>query len=270
MENNYQSHPEMLRWQFRTLIAELSHVNLHASDDSCPCHQVGLDPGEYCLGKHLLNIYFLAGETANMDADHRELLEVLAEEALKHHETARTIYCEGGEWPDLAQWSRDWRKKLEPYYYSCRAPKRVKRLAKNRALSDSIRQEGGAMVEQKNKLSHPVYIDITVENPSTGKQESYQALVDTGATFVGLPPAEIEKLGLAVVSENVPILEASEMVFKNIYEARIIYQGRKFPLAVQETSLPVFGVMALEQFQLKINPEKGALEESSPYYLNLL
>jgi len=265
-----QSHPDMLAWQYRTLIAELSHVNLHASDDSCPCHQVGLDPAEYCLGKHLLNIYSLAGETANMNAAHRELLEELAEEALKHHETARKIYCEGGKWPDLAQWSRDWRKKLEPYYYSCRSPKKIKRLAKSVELSNSYGQESRAMAEQKNILNHPVYIDIMVENPATGKQKVYRALVDTGATFVGLPPSEIAELGLEVVSENVPMLEASRMVFKKIYEARIIYRGQKFPLAVQETTVPLFGVMALEQFRLKVNPEKGTLEESSPYYFALL
>jgi len=54
-----------------------------------------------------------------MDDPHRELLTTLSTEALEYHEKAKVIYCEGGEWPDLEVWSRTWRKKLEPIYYTC-------------------------------------------------------------------------------------------------------------------------------------------------------
>ena len=113
--------PAMLSWQFRTLLAELSQVTLHAADESCPCNQV--DIGEYCLAKHLLNVQSLASETSLMDDGNREILEELASEALEYHEKAKTIYCKGGEWPDLAEWSRGWRKKLEPLYYVCHTAK---------------------------------------------------------------------------------------------------------------------------------------------------
>ncbi len=125
---NTTSAPTMLEWQYRTLISELSHVTLHAQDDSCPCNQVHLGdngkyPGEYCLGKHLLNVQGLALETALMDQSHADMLDSLASEALEHHETAKKIYCKGGTWPDLAQWSRDARKNLEPVYYACSTKK---------------------------------------------------------------------------------------------------------------------------------------------------
>ncbi|MDD4961009.1 MAG: JAB domain-containing protein, partial [Candidatus Marinimicrobia bacterium] len=125
---NTNSHPEMLEWQYRTLISELSHVTLHAQDDSCPCNQVHLGddgkyPGEFCLGKHLLNVQSLALETALMDSPHADMLDDLASEALEFHETAKKIYCKGGTWPDLAKWSRDARKKLEPVYYACSTKK---------------------------------------------------------------------------------------------------------------------------------------------------
>ncbi len=118
--------PSMLEWQYRTLMGELGQVTLHASDDSCPCNQVDLGADgkhhpEYCLGKHLLNVQTLCLEMALMDIAHAGLLEDVASEALKHHETAKTIYCKGGTWPDLAQWARDARKKIEPIYYSCKA-----------------------------------------------------------------------------------------------------------------------------------------------------
>ncbi len=119
MSKAIKSPPDMLTWQFRTLLAELSQVTLHASDESCPCNQV--DIGEYCLAKHLLNVSSLSQETSLMDDTHRNILEDLGIEALGHHEKAKTIYCKGGEWPDLAQWSREWRKKIEPLYYACSA-----------------------------------------------------------------------------------------------------------------------------------------------------
>jgi hypothetical protein len=127
-KKNTTSAPLMLEWQYRTLLSELSHVTLHAQDDSCPCNQVHLgDDGkhlaEYCLGKHLLNVQSLALETALMDNSHADMLDDLASEALQYHETAKKIYCKGGTWPDLAQWARDARKKIEPIYYACSVKK---------------------------------------------------------------------------------------------------------------------------------------------------
>lgn len=123
-----KSHPAMLQWQYRTIMAQLDHVFLHASDGSCPCNQVdmgrdGQHYSEYCLGKHLNDVNSLCLETAFMDAPNREWLEDMAEEALDLHNKAREIYCAGGEWPDLAEWAREGRKKIEAVYYSCRRNK---------------------------------------------------------------------------------------------------------------------------------------------------
>ena len=118
------SHGDMLAWQWQTIMKELGQVTLHASSEDCPCNQVDLGADgkhhpEYCLGKHLLNINSLAEETALMSEPHRDMLEKMAGEAMKHHLAAKTIYCKGGTWPDLAQWARDCRKKIEPIYYTC-------------------------------------------------------------------------------------------------------------------------------------------------------
>ncbi|MBN1366764.1 MAG: hypothetical protein JW967_02420 [Dehalococcoidales bacterium] len=121
-----KSSADMLTWQYRALIEELSHVTLHAGDDSCPCNQVELDPPEYCLGKHLLMVSSLARETALMDEAHRKILADLNTEALEYHNKAKTIYCKGGTWPDLEKWSRNWRKQIEPVYYSCNAKAHLK------------------------------------------------------------------------------------------------------------------------------------------------
>jgi hypothetical protein len=120
------SSPDMLHWQYKTILGQIDQVTLHASDDSCPCNQVALDPPEYCLGKHLLDVSTLASETSLMDEPHRDMLEGLASEASAYHEKAKEIYCKGGTWPDLEAWSRSWRKKLEPIYYACDTRKKAK------------------------------------------------------------------------------------------------------------------------------------------------
>ncbi len=111
----------MLSWQYRGLLAELSQITMHSISEDCPCNQVDLDPPEYCLGKHLLNVSSLASETELMDETNADMLADLSSEALAHHEKAKTIYCKGGEWPELARWSRNWRKKIEGIYYACGA-----------------------------------------------------------------------------------------------------------------------------------------------------
>lgn len=118
------SAPSMLQWQYKAIIKELGQVTLHASSDDCPCNQVDLGKDgkhhpEYCLAKHLLNVNSLCEETALMDEPNKGMLEDMASEANKHQEAAKAIYCKGGTWPDLAQWARDARKKIEPLYFSC-------------------------------------------------------------------------------------------------------------------------------------------------------
>lgn len=125
---NRASAPDMMSWQYQNLLAALSQVTLHAQDDSCPCNQVHLgDDGkyhaEYCIGKHLLEFWSLALETGLMDEANREMLESMAVEANEFLEKAKEIYCEGGAWPDLAQWARDCRKKLEPLFFACSTSK---------------------------------------------------------------------------------------------------------------------------------------------------
>ena len=132
---NPQAHPEMLSWQYREIIAELAATTAHAQSEDCPCNQTELELKgerlpEFCLAKHLLNINFLGRETALMDAPNRDLFEDLADEAIEYHKKAKEIYCKGGTWPDLAEWCRAYRKKIELLYYVCHIGKVKKAAAK--------------------------------------------------------------------------------------------------------------------------------------------
>lgn len=108
----------MLEWQYFTLLGELQQLQLHASDSSCPCWLK--DIGEYCYPKHALNIYALAAETSSMDKENAELLAELAEDAKELHMKLKDHVCAKGENFDVVEWTRTWRKKLEPIYYACK------------------------------------------------------------------------------------------------------------------------------------------------------
>ena len=110
--------PQMLEWQYRSILAELQQLQLHASDPSCPCSQAEI--GEWCIPKHALSLASLAGETAAMDSTNAELFEELSEAATELHEKTRAALCHKADAPDVVSWSRDWRKKVEPLYYSCK------------------------------------------------------------------------------------------------------------------------------------------------------
>lgn len=109
--------PEMLKWQYKVVIAELQHLQLHASDPTCPC-TLG-DSGEYCLPKHALMVASLATETASMDTGNGDMFRQLADEANSVHETLRGHVCGYGQDFPVVTWSRDWRKKIEGLYYAC-------------------------------------------------------------------------------------------------------------------------------------------------------
>ncbi|MDP2651381.1 MAG: hypothetical protein Q8O98_02195, partial [bacterium] len=116
----FQSPADMLQWQWRSMIEELNELQRHLSDPTCPCTLA--DSGEFCGPKHALGLHTLAKETIAMSPEHTEMLEDLAEEALDQHNALKDrIVCgkPHKDEKDTVVWSRQWRKRLEPIYYSC-------------------------------------------------------------------------------------------------------------------------------------------------------
>src|SRR3990167_5208240 len=121
----FTSPSDMLQWQYRSILEELNELQRHSQDSSCPC--LLSDTGEFCLHKHSLGLHTLAKETASMDKTNASMLETLAEEALDQHNALKDrITCgkEHRDEKDTVEWSRQWRKKIEPIYYSCETPKK--------------------------------------------------------------------------------------------------------------------------------------------------
>jgi len=112
---------QMLNWQYFQILAELGHLQAHASDPTCPC-RLSKELGENCLAKHSLMLSSLAAETAAMDSAHFEMLMDLSADAKEKHEGMKAFLCDKKDEPEFMEWSRQWRKKIEPFYYhgSCK------------------------------------------------------------------------------------------------------------------------------------------------------
>ena len=117
-KKEFRSPELMLQWQWRSMIEELTELQRHLSDPSCPC--ILADSGEFCGPKHALGLHTLAKETIAMSPENSEMLETLAEEALDQHNALKDrIVCghPHKDERDTVTWSRQWRKRIEDIYY---------------------------------------------------------------------------------------------------------------------------------------------------------
>ena len=113
----------MLEWQYFQILGELQELQRHDSDPTCPC-RLSDDLGENCLAKHSLGLSVLAAETAAMETDKKNasLLWELSADAKDRHMKIKGFLCHENDGPEFGDWSRQWRKKIEPVYYhqSCK------------------------------------------------------------------------------------------------------------------------------------------------------
>jgi len=85
-----------------------------------------------------------------------------------------------------------------------------------------------------------------------------EAMVDTGSTFVSLPPADIEKLGL-IFHREVPIRTANGPAKRRLFEgARVGLNGRDVGMSIMENrkgTPPLAGVLLLEALDFVLDPK---------------
>lgn len=98
-------------------------------------------------------------------------------------------------------------------------------------------------------------------------------LVDTGSTYVGLPKADIEALGLPVVPGGPrKVRTATGIIEQHTYSTEIRLDGERTAALVMEAPIPLIGYELLENLKLKVNPvteelEKAGEDEHMPPYL---
>jgi hypothetical protein len=158
-KNKFRSPANMLSWQWRSMIEELQELQRHLSDPSCPC--ILADSGEFCGPKHALGLHTLAKETVAMAPEHAKMLEQLAEEALAQHIALKDrIVCSKPhrDEKDTVEWSRQWRKRIEPIYYACSLKAHLKQERHIRAYKEGDTPKTGEPISityQKNLAKAP-------------------------------------------------------------------------------------------------------------------
>ena len=103
------------------------------------------------------------------------------------------------------------------------------------------------------------YVTATVIGPKGSKDYSF--LVDTGATYMGLPQSEIEELGLELIPDGwIEILTGTGVVRRETYVAFGNLQGQGFAATVIAAPVPLIGYEILESSRFRVNPVTEELE----------
>ncbi len=100
----------------------------------------------------------------------------------------------------------------------------------------------------------------------------YIFLVDTGATYLSLPPEEIEALGLRKGAGRLNLMSATGIVNVDTYFADGELMGQQFSAILVPASIPLIGYELRENLRFRVNPvtqkiEKVPDEEVHPPYL---
>ena len=99
-------------------------------------------------------------------------------------------------------------------------------------------------------------------DPNQVRRVEVEALVDTGATYVCLPPTVIEQLGLSY-SHTRRVKTANGDIERRVFMgASITIQGRTEQMSVMEnneTTPPLIGYLVLEALDLVVDPRSQKL-----------
>ena len=126
----FKTSSKMLEWQYFQILGDLGEIQRHDSDPTCPC-RLSEDLGENCLSKHSLQLSVICAETAAMETDKKnaDMLWGLSAEAKDKHQKMKGFLCHKEDEPEFTEWSRQWRKKIEPVYYGqCQVKKPLRKI----------------------------------------------------------------------------------------------------------------------------------------------
>ncbi|MCE2500763.1 MAG: hypothetical protein J4G13_07860 [Dehalococcoidia bacterium] len=97
----------------------------------------------------------------------------------------------------------------------------------------------------------------------TGKSGSrpYEFLVDTGATWLSIPPADIGVLELEALGRNAPITTPNGVFYLPLYRADGVLEGVPFSTYLVEAYIPIVGYRLLQDlgFVVDVLEERIAL-----------
>lgn len=89
----------------------------------------------------------------------------------------------------------------------------------------------------------------------------YTFVVDTGATYLGLPIDEIESLGLQPSSGVIRVMTVTGVVELDSYFATGELNGERFGAMLIPTAEPLLGYELLQNLRYKVNPVTHEIEK---------
>ncbi len=100
----------------------------------------------------------------------------------------------------------------------------------------------------------------------------YTFLIDTGATYLSLPPEEIEALGLQQGRGRLRLMSATGILEVDTYFADGELMGEEFSALLVPAPAPLIGYELLENLRFRVNPvtqqiKKVPEDEVHPPYL---
>ena len=95
------------------------------------------------------------------------------------------------------------------------------------------------------------------------EMRDYNFVVDTGATYLGLPMEEIESLGLQASTGIIRVMTVSGVVEVGSYFATGELNGERFGAMLIPTAEPLLGYELLQNLRYKINPVTHEIERVS-------
>lgn len=114
-------------------------------------------------------------------------------------------------------------------------------------------------------------VDAVIIGPQ--REREFTFLVDTGATFVGLPEADIADLGLAPIPDGKRrFVTANGVVERDTYSAYGRLEEQGFLATVMVAPIPLIGYELLQNMRYRVNPvteqiEKVGDDEIHPPYI---
>ena len=104
------------------------------------------------------------------------------------------------------------------------------------------------------------------------EEREYTFIVDTAATYMALPPEEIQGLGLRPTGATVRLMSATGLVDVETFFVTAELRGQKFAGIVVPSSSHLLGYELLQNLRYRVNPvshdiEKVPDDEMYPPYL---
>lgn len=112
------------------------------------------------------------------------------------------------------------------------------------------------------------HVEVEAEVKGVKSAKTVKMLVDTGSTYLVLPPSLIEEIGAIRLpfKTKASLANGQELVTEaTVVEVEV--EKRRVPATalIMETKEPLLGVEALEAMGLRVDPPSGRLEATRGY-----